>query len=97
LGILPLAQEFILSQKDGKSRLLKAVAALSLSFALAVPDERALAVRDDVAFFQAVRAALVKSSVDADRTAEDVESAIRQTSFRASSPIRWSISLLLPG
>jgi len=83
LGILPLAQEFILSQKDGKSRLLKAVAALSLSFALAVPDERALAVRDDVAFFQAVRAALVKSSVDADRTAEDVESAIRQILSRA--------------
>lgn len=48
-----------------------------------MPDERVLAVRDDVAFFQAVRAALVKSSVDADRTAEDVESAIRQILSRA--------------
>jgi hypothetical protein len=33
------------------------------SLALAVPDERALAVRDNVAFFQTVRAALIKSTV----------------------------------
>ena len=83
LGVLPLALEFILAQEDGKSRLLKAVNELSLSFALAVPDPRALKVRDDVAFFQAVRAALIKSSVDAVLAAEDVEHAIRQILSRA--------------
>jgi type I restriction enzyme R subunit len=83
LGVLPLAQEHILAQQDGKTRLLKAVKELSLAFALAVPDERALAVRNDVAFFQAVRAALVKSTVEGERSAEDVDHAIRQILSRA--------------
>lgn len=83
LGILPLAQEHILKQEDGKIRLLKAVRELSLAFALAVPDERALAVRDNVAFFQAVRAALIKSTVEGERTAEDIDQAIRQILSRA--------------
>jgi len=83
LAILPLAQQHILAQPDGKMRLLKAVRELSLAFALAVPDERALGVRDDVAFFQAVRAALVKSTVDGERDVEDVDHAIRQILSRA--------------
>ena len=83
LGVLPLAQEHILAQEDGKTRLLQAVNELSLAFALAVPDERALAIRDDVAFFQAVRAALVKSTVEGERTAEDIDQAIRQILSRA--------------
>jgi type I restriction enzyme R subunit len=83
LNVLPQAQEHILKQEDGKKRLLEAVRGLSLSFALAVPDERALAIRDDVAFFQAVRAALIKSTVEGERSAEDVDQAIRQILSRA--------------
>ena len=83
LNVLPQAQEHILKQEDGKKRLLEAVRGLSLSFALAVPDERALAIRDDVSFFQAVRAALIKSTVDGERAAEDVDQAIRQILSRA--------------
>ncbi len=83
LTILPQAQEHILKQDDGKRRLLQAVRELSSAFALAVPDERALAIRDDVAFFQAVRAALVKSTVDGERDAEDLDQAIRQILSRA--------------
>jgi type I restriction enzyme R subunit len=60
LSLLPAAQEHILAQENGKERLLKAVTELSKAFALAVPHEEALAIRDDVAFFQAVRAALTK-------------------------------------
>ena len=75
--------EHILQLDDGKKRLLQAVRELSLAFALAVPDERALAIRDDVSFFQAVRAALVKSTVDGERTAEDIDQAIRQILSRA--------------
>ena len=83
LGVLPLAQEHILQQDDGKRRLLQAVRELSLAFALAVPDDRALAIRDDVSFFQAVRAALVKSTVDGEKSAEDIDQAIRQILSRA--------------
>src|SRR5215213_3948351 len=85
LGVLPRAQEHILKLDDGKKRLLDAVRGLSLSFALAVPDERALAIRDDVSFFQAVRAALLKSTVDGERDAEDMDQAIRQILSRAVS------------
>jgi type I restriction enzyme R subunit len=48
LSLLPAAQEHILQQEDGKNRLLKVVSELSSAFALAVPHEDALLIRDDV-------------------------------------------------
>lgn len=83
MAVLPGAMEHILQLKEGKKRLLQAVRDLSLAFALAVPDERAMAIRDDVAFFQAVRAAFIKSTVDGERSAEDLDQAIRQILSRA--------------
>jgi type I restriction enzyme R subunit len=80
---LPTAQEHILQQEDGKERFVRAVTDLSKAFALAVPHEEALRIRDEVAFFQAVKAALVKrSQVDA-RPEEDLDHAIRQIVSRA--------------
>ena len=78
LGLLPAAQEHILAQEDGKERLLKAVTELSQAFALAVPHEEALHIRDDVAFFQAVRAALAKSDGGTEQLQSDLDHAIRQ-------------------
>ncbi len=51
IKLLPAAQEHILQQKDGKTRLLEVVTALSKAFALAVPHEKTAEIRDDVAFF----------------------------------------------
>ncbi|MBI5235020.1 MAG: type I restriction endonuclease subunit R [Deltaproteobacteria bacterium] len=78
LTILPAAQEHVLQQRDGKSRLVKAVADLSKAFALAVPHEKALEIRDDVAFFQAVKSVLVKSLTGDRRSPEEINLAIRQ-------------------
>jgi type I restriction enzyme R subunit len=86
LGLLPAAQEHILAQQDGKERLLRAVAALSRAFALAVPHKRALAIRDDVAFFQAVRAALAKRAPSDERTEAEIDHAIQQLIARAIAP-----------
>jgi type I restriction enzyme R subunit len=86
LGLLPAAQEHILAQEDGKDRLLKAASELSKAFALAVPHERALAIRDDVAFFQAVRAALAKRAPGDERTEADIDHAIQQLISRAVAP-----------
>jgi type I restriction enzyme, R subunit len=61
LELLPGAQEHILKQVDGKEKLSKSVAELSHAFALAVPHDEAIRIRDDVAFFQAVKAVLAKS------------------------------------
>lgn len=80
------AMEFILQQEDGKKRYLQAVAALSKAFALAVPHEEALAIRDEVGLFQEIRAALIKATVSsAERPPEEVEAAVRQLISRAVS------------
>jgi len=83
LGLLPAAQEHILAQQDGKDRLLRAVLDLSQAFALAVPHEDALRIRDDVAFFQAVRASLAKRAPGEARTEEELDHAVRQIVSRA--------------
>jgi type I restriction enzyme R subunit len=85
LTLIPEAQEHVLAQEDGKDRLLKAVTELSKAFALAVPHEKALAIRDDVGFFQAVRAALAKGSGGSEerRGSVDLDHAIRQIVSKA--------------
>jgi len=85
LSVLPAAQEHVLAQDDGKNRLVKAVSELSKAFALAVPHEKALEIRDDVAFFQAVKAVLTKSTGDNRRGPEQIELAIRQIVSKAVS------------
>ena len=83
LGLLPAAQEHILAQENGKDRCVQAVRELSQSFALAVPHEETTRVRDDVAFFQAVRSVLAKrATVDA-RPEEDLDHAVRQIISKA--------------
>jgi type I restriction enzyme, R subunit len=83
LSLLPAAQEHVLAQEDGKNRLLQAVTELSKAFALAVPHEDALAIRDDVGFFQAVRSVLAKSLAEDRRRPEELDYAIRQIVSRA--------------
>jgi len=83
LSVLPAAQEHILAQEDGKARLLRSVTELSQAFALAVPHEAALEIRDDVGFFQAVRSVLAKGISSERRTDEELDHAIRQIVARA--------------
>jgi type I restriction enzyme, R subunit len=83
LALLPPAQQHILALEDGKARLLRAVTELSQAFALAVPHEEALRIRDDVGFFQAVRAVLAKSTPGERKTDEELDFAIRQIVSRA--------------
>ena len=86
LALLPAAQEHVLAQENGKERCLKAVRELSQAFALAVPHEEALRIRDDVAFFQAVRAALAKRAGTEVRPQEELDHAVRQIVSRAVVP-----------
>ncbi len=83
VSLLPAAQEHILSLENGKDRYLKAVQQLSLAFALAVPHDEALAIRDEVAFFQAVRAGLAKRLTGVVGPAEELELAVRQIVSKA--------------
>ena len=83
LALLPTAQEHILAQENGKDRYLAAVRELSQAFALAVPHEAALHIRDEVAFFQAVRASLAKRVSGDARPEEELDHAVRQIVSRA--------------
>jgi type I restriction enzyme, R subunit len=83
VSLLPAAQEHILAQEDGKDRLLRSVRELSQACALAVPHLDALAIRDNLGFFQAVRAVLAKSVPGERKTDEELELAIRQIVSRA--------------
>ena len=83
VSLLPAAQEHILAQENGKERCLRAVRELSQAFALAVPHEEAMRIRDDVAFFQAVRSVLAKRTAGGGRPEEKLDYAIRQIVSRA--------------
>ena len=86
LGLLPPAQEHILKQENGKDRCIRAVRELSQAFALAVPHQRAMEIRDDVSFFQAVQAVLAKRAPGEARTEDELNHAVRQIIARAVAP-----------
>ena len=83
VALLPAAQEHILAQENGKDRCLTAVRELSQAFALAVPHEETRRIRDDVGFFQDVRAQLMKRASGEARPEEDLDQAVRQIISRA--------------
>ncbi len=73
------AEDFILGLDDGKRRFVNEVDALSKAFAIAIPHDKAMAVKDEVSFFQAVKARLSKFNVaGSSRTDEEIETTIRQ-------------------
>jgi type I restriction enzyme, R subunit len=88
--VLTLAQSDAAKEatEDGKKRAHRrysdAVLALSKAFALAGASDAAVAIRDEVGFFEAIRAALVKSVPgEGQKTAADRELAIQQIVSRA--------------
>ena len=84
LKSIAAAMEHILSLEDGKKRYLESVTALSKAFALAVPHEKAIAIRDEVGFFQEVRAGIAKATVEGgEKSKEEMDMAVRQLVSRA--------------
>ncbi|NCO00274.1 MAG: type I restriction endonuclease subunit R [Epsilonproteobacteria bacterium] len=84
LSLILEAEEHILGLEDGKKRYIDEVTALSSAFAIAVPHDEAMDVKDEVSFFQAVKARLVKfESTGGGRTDEELETTIRQVIDKA--------------
>jgi type I restriction enzyme R subunit len=78
------AEEHILSLENGKKRYIDEVTALSKAFAIAIPHEQAMDVKDEVSFFQAVKSRLAKfDSTGAGKTNEEMETAIKQVIDKA--------------
>lgn len=79
LKIILLAEEHILSLENGKKRFIDEVSALSSAFAIAIPHEQAMDVKEEISFFQAVKSRLIKfDTTGGGNTDEEVETAIRQ-------------------
>lgn len=78
------AEDFILGLDDGKKRFVNEVTALGKAFALAIPQDAAMDVKDEVAFFQAVKARLCKfNQTGSGHTDEEIETTIRQVIDKA--------------
>ncbi|MCZ0931739.1 MAG: type I restriction endonuclease subunit R [Oligoflexia bacterium] len=79
LSLILSAEEHILNLENGKKRFIDEVTALSKAFALSVPHEKTIEIKDEVAFFQAVRARLVKfTGTEGEKTDAEIETVIRQ-------------------
>lgn len=83
ITIIKEAMEHVLSLEDGKTRFMQAVTELSKAFALSVPHEKALELRDNVGFFQAVRASLAKNTTGEGKSRDMLDSAIKQIVSKA--------------
>ncbi|MBX9873081.1 MAG: type I restriction endonuclease subunit R [Burkholderiaceae bacterium] len=82
--LLPAVANHVLGLDDGKKRFADTVLAASKAFALCCTLDEALAHRDELAFMQAVKAALTKhSGTDKKLTDEQKEHALRQIMSRA--------------
>lgn len=80
LKFIPVIVDYIFSQENGEQSFTENTKNLLKAFAISVPHERAMAIRDDVALFQAIKSRLVKISDrnESGKTDEEMETAIKQ-------------------
>jgi type I restriction enzyme R subunit len=84
LQIILAAEEHILGLENGKKRFIDEVSTLSKAFAIAIPHNQAMDAKDEVAFFQAIKARLSKfDGGGSGKTNEELETAIRQVIDKA--------------
>lgn len=78
LKILIGATNFILQNEKLKDRFIAEITALSKLFAMAVPSFESEQIRDEVAFFQAIKARINKFTPSGSKSDKQVETAVRQ-------------------
>jgi type I restriction enzyme, R subunit len=84
LAVIPAAMDFVLQLEDGKARFLQTVAELSKAYALVSTEDRAIEIREEVAFFQCIRAQIVKIAGTGEGSgAQELDHAVRQIISRA--------------
>ncbi|MHB1549573.1 MAG: type I restriction endonuclease subunit R [Vulcanimicrobiaceae bacterium] len=72
------AADFVLGLQEGRSRYLSNVSSLSRAFALASTSDYANSVRQEIAFFQAVRAKIAKTGSKMPKSNAELDSAVKQ-------------------
>jgi type I restriction enzyme R subunit len=84
LQILLASEEHILGLENGKKRFIDEVTSLSRAFAIAIPHEQAMDVKDEIAFFQAIKSRLTKfDTTGSGKSDEETDTAIKQVIDKA--------------
>lgn len=87
LTLLNNATDWILrpefAAENGIQRYIQAVTELSKAFALCSSEDEAIALREDLGFFQAIKATLAKHTVEGSKTKAELDAAVRQIVTRA--------------
>lgn len=81
VAVIPEAMDFVLQRENGQQRFIQAVTELSKAFALVATHDNAVKLREEVAFFQCLRAQFAKLGGGGDGsgpTKEDLDAAVRQ-------------------
>ena len=80
LKYIPLTVDYIFSQENGEQAFVDNTKNLLKAFAISVPHEKAIAIRDNVALFQAIKTRLVKISDrnEGGKSDAEIETAIKQ-------------------
>lgn len=77
--LLPMAANHIVGLDEGKRRFLDAMAAITKAFSLCSTLDEAAPLRKEIAFFSAIKAAIIKhTTVDKKRTEEERNSVLKQ-------------------
>ncbi len=91
LSIIIQTVDFVLSSDDIRNSFLKQVTAVSRLFALVMPSMKAVTIRDDLAFFQAIKSRILKITQDRSRN-YDLETTIQQEIDSAFST-QWVVDI----
>ena len=91
LSIIIQTVDFVLSSDDIRNNFLKQVTAVSRLFALVMPSMKAITIRDDLAFFQAIKSRILKITQDRSRN-YDLETTIQQEIDSAFST-QWVVDI----
>lgn len=83
ISFIPQAMEHILKEQGKKERFAREVTGLLKAFSLAVPDDRAMRIKEEVGLFQAVKSAITKTTETRKESEEKFDTAIKQILSKA--------------
>jgi len=81
--IIPQAIEHILKEKGKKERFARETGLLVKAFSLSVPSDEAMKIKEEVGFFQSIKATIVKTTSTKAKFGEEFDSAIKQIISKA--------------
>jgi len=83
ISFVPSAMEHILKENGKKERFAREVTALLKVFSLAVPNDKAMMIKEEVGFFQAIKSAITKTTDTKRELHDKFDSAIKQILSKA--------------